>query len=73
MWTRTKKSDWIRVIQKPVKKDKEGNTVLRFDEVHTTQYKSTCTNVDGTEIACYAESEQMLAGLKRLHIHAVID
>lgn len=71
MWTRTKTSDWIRVVQKPIKKDKDDKTILRLEEEPTTRYKSTCTNNDGSEIACYAESEVALEGLKRLHIHAV--
>ena len=37
----------------------------------TTVYKATTTNVDGSEIACYAESPLILEGLKRLHVHAI--
>lgn len=66
--------NWIRVVQKPVRKDPEtGRTILNFEEQPVTRYKATCTNNDGTEIACYAENERALHGLMRLHMHAVID
>ena len=70
MWTNTIES-WVRVVQKPVKKDEEGRTILAFDEEPVQRYKATCVNNDGSEIACYAENERVLNGLKRLHMHAI--
>lgn len=64
-WKRTT-DNWIRVVQRRgVHRDDDGRVELEFEEVQVNRIVEK-----SGPIAIYAESQQILEGLKRVHIYA---
>lgn len=69
VWTRSTK-EWTRTVLKTVGLDEKDRPIKEWVDEPVTMHKSVAANVDGSEIGCYAETEQRLAGLERLHMFA---
>lgn len=65
-WKRTV-SNWVRLVQRKGELDEEtGKPEIIIEEVPVTMIHECLGTTD-----LYAESEQVLEGLRKVHIHAI--